>query len=318
VAAVQKELNPYMATIFLSYRRTDSPQACRVHQWLAQRFGNDAVFMDVADIPFAVNFRNYIQQEISNSKVLIALIGSGWQKRIREENDPVRMEIETAIANHVPVLPVLIGNTPMPDAEALPTSIAMISSQNAITVGVSYDFYTHMQALVPKIEAILGALSEKSVATSDPQMVEHACGGIIQYLANKFFESDMEESIPGTNWMVIGTEQFIKTMNSPSCVTLFLHRVARLAELVELHFLLSFWTRDPSAGHLLVGWVMSQLERTPVISNEYFAPGVMTDECDLKIRLSDEDARQVWKMITDDPLQLSLAYIATISPKRRA
>ena len=40
------------------------------------------------------------------------------------------------------------------------------------------------------------------------------------------------------------------------------------------------------------------------------------DAIQLKIRSSDEDARTVWKMITDQPLQLSLAYIATISPAR--
>jgi hypothetical protein len=44
-----------MPAIFLSYRRTDSPQACRVFDWLVRRFGKDAVFMDVAAIPLAVD-----------------------------------------------------------------------------------------------------------------------------------------------------------------------------------------------------------------------------------------------------------------------
>jgi hypothetical protein len=43
----------------------------------------------------------------------------------------------------------------------------------------------------------------------------------------------------------------------------------------------------------------------------------MTTAYDLKIRWSDEDPRQVWKMITDLPLRLSLTYVATVSLKRR-
>src|SRR5262249_58657568 len=99
-----------MAIIFLSYRRTDSPQACRVYDWLVQRFGHDAVFMDVSNIPFAVSFTDYIKQEISNSKVLIALIGAGWQTKIREADDPVRMELETAGAQRIHVVAVLLGS----------------------------------------------------------------------------------------------------------------------------------------------------------------------------------------------------------------
>ncbi len=307
-----------MATIFLSYRRTDGPQACRVYDWLVQRFGNDSVFMDVAAIPFAVNFPDFIKEAIANSKILIALIGAQWLTRIHEADDPVRMEIEAAIANHIPVLPVLIGNTPMPAAEELPASISMIAFQNAVTVGVLHDFYSHMQSLLPKIETILGALAAQSVATSDPYVIQRACGGIIRYLQEKAGLDDSAFYGSNLEWKVIGTQDVrdFSSMYLPG-VTLFLHRVARLAELVELHFILSFLADDPSLEHVLAGWVMSQLEQTPIIPDEYFEPGAMTTECDLKIRRSDEDARQVWKMITDEPLRLSLAYVATISPKGR-
>ena len=46
-------------------------------------------------------------------------------------------------------------------------------------------------------------------------------------------------------------------------MTLFLHNVERLADLAELHFILSFWSIKANNEHLLAGWVMSQLERTP-------------------------------------------------------
>ena len=51
-----------MATIFLSYRRTDGPEACRVYDWLGQRFCYDSILMDVAAIPFALRFPDFIRQ----------------------------------------------------------------------------------------------------------------------------------------------------------------------------------------------------------------------------------------------------------------
>lgn len=286
-----------------------------MYDWLAQRFGKDSIFMDVAAIPFAVSFPDFIRQAIANSKVQITLIGAQWLTKIHEADDPVRMEIELAIANHIPVLPVLIGNTPMPAAEELPASISTIASQNAVTVGVLHDFNTHMQSLLPKIESILGALAAQSVATSDPYVIQLACDGIIHYLREKSLQSEMRFPSHVT-WKVIGTDEFSQRPLE-STVTLFLHRVARLAELVELHFILSFWSHVASNEHMMAGWVMCQLEQTPIIPDEFFAPGAMTLACNLKIRRSDEDARQVWKMITDVPLRLSLTYVATVSPKRR-
>ena len=100
-------------------------------------------------------------------------------------------------------------------------------------------------------------------------------------------------------------------------MTLFLHRVARLAELLELHFILSFWAKNPRDEQALAGWVLRQIEQSPFIPSEFLERGELAAACDLKIRRSDEDPRQIWKMITSDPLRLSLAYIATVSPKAR-
>ena len=302
-----------MTTIFLSYRRTYSPQACRVYDWLGQRFGYDSIFMDVAAIPFAVRFPEFIRQAIVKSRVLIALIGDQWEARIHDPDDPVRMEIETAIANQIPVLPVLIGDTPMPNVDQLPTSISTIAYQNSATVGVLLDFHSHMQLLLPKIESILGALAATGIRHSDPALIRHASYGIIDYLRAKADES-ASDILPGPiEWKVIGVRDF--RAPSEQAVTLYLHRVGRLAELIELHFILSFWARDPSMEQALAGWVMFQLERCPIVPDEFFFTDTMANENILKVRWSDEDPRHVWKIITDMSLRLSLAYVATVSPK---
>ena len=181
-----------------------------MYDWLAQRFGNDAVFMDVAAIPFAVSFPDYIRESIANSKVLIALIGAQWLKKIHQADDPVRMEIETAISSHISVLPVLIGDTPMPNADDLPASISTIASQNAMTIGVSRDFDTHMQSLLPRIESILGALAAQSMVTSDPLVIWFACDAVNQFLSKTYSDRNSNPNYMGyIDWQVIGTSSFL-------------------------------------------------------------------------------------------------------------
>jgi hypothetical protein len=299
-----------MPLIFLSYRREDSPQASRVYDWLVQRFGHDAVFMDVARIPFAVSFPDYIRQAIGDSRVLIALIGPEWHRTIDAPTDFVRMEIEVALEHRVPVLPVLIGSTPMPAAADLPTTISSIALQNADVLGVSHDFHSHMQQLLPKVESILATLAAESVVTQDPAVIDNACRAVNDFLRNSHYE----EKSPWTpSFEVIRAgDMHNSTHSMVNGVTLCLHRVTRLAELLELHFILSVWSQRADGGHWLAGWIIRHLERHPLVPDQY----VGNDAIRLKIRSSDEDARTVWKMITDQPLQLSLAYIATISPAR--
>jgi hypothetical protein len=301
-----------MATIFLSYRRTDGPQACRIYDWLSARFGGDAVFMDVTAIPIAVSFSEFIREAIVQSKVLIALIGADWHERIAEPDDLVCKEIETAFLNGIPVLPVLIGNTPMPDRDSLPDAIADIAAQNAVTVGVLHNFHTHMQSLLPKIESILGAMAVESEVTANPQIVQLACRGIVDYLIEKAGHSS-NPAVQTVDWRTIGTNDFGNMTGNHG--TLFLHRITRLAELLELHFILSFWGHASDIEYVLAGWAMSELERTPVIPENHFGMYLEDSALELKLRRSDEDARQIWKMVTDRSLRLSLSYVATIAPR---
>jgi len=305
-----------MATIFLSYRRTDSPQACRVYEWLVRRFGEDAVFMDVAAIPFAVDYADYIRDAITGSRVMIVLIGDGWVERLATTDDPVRLELEVAIGNHIPVLPLLIGNTTMPDPDDLPSSIADVAYQNAVTIGVSHDFHTHMQALLPRIESILRKLAVQNRATSDPDVIHMACEGVIHFLreAHARYEERKQEGWQ-VNWDVVGTSDFSKPKSGGLYVTLFLHRVVRFDTVLELHVTLSFWGYFAIHEQRLAGWVVRQLDQTPIIPAESFSPDSKGSGCDLKIRRSDEDPRQIWQMITDEPLRLTLAYVATVSPR---
>jgi hypothetical protein len=72
-------------------------------------------------------------------------------------------------------------------------------------------------------------------------------------------------------------------------VTLYLHRVSRVAKL-ELHILLSSWGQHSNTNHSQAGLVMHMLEQFPVVPHEFFPPGPLLQ---VKIRRSDEDPREI-------------------------
>src|ERR1700691_556226 len=105
-----------MARICLSYRRSDSNAITgRIHDHLVQRYGADAVFMDIGGIPYGADFRTHIQDVFAGASVLIAVIGPEWlgqsaggNMRIQQRVDPVRVEIQTALNQNIFLLPVLV------------------------------------------------------------------------------------------------------------------------------------------------------------------------------------------------------------------
>src|SRR5438477_638897 len=110
-----------MPTIFLSYRREDSADAAgRLHDHLGAHFGRESVFMDVDTIPFGVDFREHLDEAVSRCDVLLAVIGERWldachppgpkqgQRRLDDPADFVAVEIHSALARDIPVIPVLV------------------------------------------------------------------------------------------------------------------------------------------------------------------------------------------------------------------
>jgi hypothetical protein len=157
-----------MARIIISYRRSDSAAMTRlIFDRLVARFGENLVFMDIDNIPFGVDFRRHIRESLLAGDVLLAIVGSKWtgidasgQPRILEENDPVRVEIETAFENSITVMPVLIDHATMPQPADLPETLANFPYLNAIPVDSGRDFRHHMDRLIRVLEKILAATGE--------------------------------------------------------------------------------------------------------------------------------------------------------------
>jgi flagellar biosynthesis GTPase FlhF len=151
--------------IFISYRRIDSEgYAGRIYDRLAPYFGNDAIFMDVDDIPAGVDFVKYLEKEVQSCDVLIALIGRQWLnvkdehgiRRLDNPNDFVRIEIATALKRDIRVIPVLLGGAQMPNVSDLPENLQSLTRRNGVLV-YHHSFHADTNRLIKHLEDALRA-----------------------------------------------------------------------------------------------------------------------------------------------------------------
>src|SRR5579862_4367431 len=151
-----------MPKIVLSYRRTDSAGiAGRIFDHLVAHYGKDAVYMDIDNIPYGVDFREHIGEALNASDALLAVVGPHWLTpdetgvvRIQEETDFVRVEIETALKKGIPVIPVLIDRTPMPKPTELPEGLSAFAFRNAADIDSGRDFQAHMDRLLRSMDRL--------------------------------------------------------------------------------------------------------------------------------------------------------------------
>lgn len=155
-----------MPKLYISYRRADSSAMTgRIADSLTQAFGHDSVFLDVSSIPLGVDFRDYIQQIIAQTSVMLVIIGPQWlivtdqsgRRRIDDTSDSIRIEIESALRTGIAILPILIEGARMPSVAELPASIAQLAYFNAAMVRYDPSFVADMRRLIGVIGAIEGS-----------------------------------------------------------------------------------------------------------------------------------------------------------------
>ncbi len=117
-------------SIFINYRIADTlPVAEPLAVELQQIFGDEAVFIDRRSLEAGDTWDTRIEHAVQNARIVLVLIGKKWLtaqnkklgiRRLDEENDWVRREIEIALAGAGRVLPVLIDGAERPPREAFP------------------------------------------------------------------------------------------------------------------------------------------------------------------------------------------------------
>lgn len=143
-------------SVFVSYRREDSADVTgRICDHIENRFGKEAVYVDVDRIPLGVDFREHIEKAVEQCKVLLAVVGPRWGERSLDERDFVRIEIEAALKRNIPVIPILVGGASMPTIVDLPESMASFSYRNGTRIRPDPDFRADIERLIKGLDGHL-------------------------------------------------------------------------------------------------------------------------------------------------------------------
>jgi effector-associated domain 2 (EAD2)-containing protein/TIR domain-containing protein len=153
-----------MGGVFINYRSVDDPMAAAsIYQWLATRFGEHQVFRDCVTLDAGTHYPTGIRSALENAAVVIAVIGPRWLtltdpetgvRLIDRKEDWVRQEIATAFRRDIPVLPVLLKDTPEnarhPTPAELPDDIRRLGTIQALAIS--------QRTLGPDLERLAAAL----------------------------------------------------------------------------------------------------------------------------------------------------------------
>jgi formylglycine-generating enzyme required for sulfatase activity len=165
-----------MAKIFISYRRKDSQDFTdRLFDHMSKHFGQENVFQDVGDstkIPPGVDFVEYLAEQVQQCDVILVVIGEQWAQILKEreaqDDDFVRIEVESALQQKKIVIPVLKSNARMPSSGELPVSIQTLARRNASRVRPNPDFAKDCETLAQGIREVYA----KSTGTIQPPVVQ--------------------------------------------------------------------------------------------------------------------------------------------------
>jgi tetratricopeptide (TPR) repeat protein len=149
--------------IFISYRRDDAAgEAGRLADHLSRRFGAGAVFLDIETIDPGTDFVSVLHTTLQQTAAVLVIIGTRWislrgasgTRRLDDEHDFVRLEVEKALGRGIPVVPVLVQGAPLPSAAELPPSIAALASRQTAVIEHS-EFHADADRLCDRLEAML-------------------------------------------------------------------------------------------------------------------------------------------------------------------
>lgn len=112
-----------------------------------------------------------LNEQVEQCDVLISVIGKDWlyardehgARRLDNPNDFVRVEIEAALARDKRVIPVLVGQLPMPSADQLPEGLKPLARRHAVRL-THERFRADTQALIAAVQRALKIAEEARVA----------------------------------------------------------------------------------------------------------------------------------------------------------
>ncbi len=107
---------------------------------MRRHFGEELIFRDKEAIEGGVSWKEHVLEEIDEDSALLVLIDKDWadardargQRRLEDDDDPLRLEIADGLKDGATILPVLLENAQMPGADELPTELRPLADLNAL------------------------------------------------------------------------------------------------------------------------------------------------------------------------------------------
>lgn len=167
-----------MPRVFISYRRRDSGDvAARLHDRLKRRFGEPNVFLDYHRLQGGDDFLAAIDRAVDACDVVLAVIGPGWKGAaepgrdtgIHDPRDVVRREIQRALLNQLPILPVLVGGAAHLTTDELPDPLKKLATTHALQLRSGLDFDDDLRRIEACVTRLAGGRppSQKFLAGSE-------------------------------------------------------------------------------------------------------------------------------------------------------
>jgi hypothetical protein len=164
--------------IFINYRRADAEAwADRVFERLKAQLPDAHVFMDIdGNIPLGLPWASWLDSQVAACDLMLVLIGRSWVTEFQarsgpDERDYVRVEIESALSRKIPVVPVFLGDAPVPPPASLPTSIRPLLELQAARLQRT-SFETDAQDLIEGVVRSI-KLAGTPVSPSDKYRAEN-------------------------------------------------------------------------------------------------------------------------------------------------
>jgi hypothetical protein len=139
---------------FINYRCADADaRADRVFERLKGRLPDADVLMDIdGNIPLGLPWAAWLDSQVAACDLMLVLIGRTWVAEFQarsgpRERDYVSVEIESALSRKVPVVPVFLGDAPVPPPASLPTCIRPLLELQAARLQRT-SFETDTQVLI--------------------------------------------------------------------------------------------------------------------------------------------------------------------------
>jgi hypothetical protein len=143
----------------ISYRRSDSNAASnRLADTLR---ASHEVFID-SHLQAGDQWREVIIEQVRAAHVVLAVIGDTWaentiERSRRKEEDVLRVEIETALRDGIPIIPVLIDDAKMPPERHVARPFRPLLGRQCAKLGSGASYHDDVAGLVRRMEQLRSA-----------------------------------------------------------------------------------------------------------------------------------------------------------------